>query len=170
LGDGHLPSTAGLTRTDRAVIPLPLVEALWRPGCTLMQLPAVTSVSCAGVSSETSVDGVKSTVAVPDRWLTWMVLPDTESISPRTQSLPLADADGDDDVGGKLVGFADVGFALFDVPPQAATDSAAAPVTARIANRDGRAVGELASIGVLSIVGVGAHTDSGIGLHDRWRH
>jgi hypothetical protein len=83
--------------------------------------------------------------------------------------LPLADADGDDDVGGGLVGFADVGFALFDVPPQAATDSAAAPVTARIANRDSRAVGEVASIEVLSIVGRGERTDSGIGLHDRCR-
>lgn len=161
LGDGQLPSTAGLTRTDRAVIPPPLVEAVWRPGCTLMQLPAVTSVSWAGVSSDTSVDGVKSTVAVPDRWLTWIVLPDTESISPRTQSLPLADADGDDEVGGELVGFADVGFALFDAPPQAATDSAAAPVTARIAERDSRAVRKVAGIEVLSIVGRGEHTDSG---------
>jgi hypothetical protein len=169
LGDGHLPSTAGLTRTDRAVIPPPLAEALWRPGCTLMQLPAVTSVSWAGVSSETSVEGVKSTVAVPERWLTWIVLPDTESISPRTQSLPLADADGDDDVGGELVGFADVGFAVFDVPPQAATDSAAAPVTARTANRDSRAVGEMASIEVLSIIGQGEQTDAGIGFHDRCR-
>jgi hypothetical protein len=120
------------------------------------------------VSSETSVDGVKSTVAVPDRWLTWMVLPDTESISPRTQSLPLADADGDDDVGAELVGFAEVGLALFDVP-QAATDSAVAPVTARIAKRDSRAVGKVASIEVLSIVGRGERTDSGIGFHDRSR-
>jgi hypothetical protein len=45
LGCGHLPSTAGLTRTDRAVIPLPLFEALSRSRSTLTQLPAVTSVS-----------------------------------------------------------------------------------------------------------------------------
>ncbi len=143
LGDGHLPSTAGLTRTNCAVIAPPL-SALSRVGCTLMQLPAVTSVSCAGVSSETSVDGVKSTVAAPDRWLTWIVLPDTESISPCTQSLPFADADGgDDDVGLEVVGLAAVGFVLFDVwdAPHAARDSAVAPVSAKIANRVRRAGG-----------------------------
>ena len=67
------------------------------------------------MSSETFVDGVKSTVAVPDRWLTWIVLPDTESISPVTQSLPLAVADGDDDeVGAEPVGFAEVGLASLE--------------------------------------------------------
>jgi hypothetical protein len=69
-GCGHLPSTAALTRTDRAVIAPPDVEAPWRSGCTLMQLPVVMSVNWAGVISETAVDGVKSTVADPDRWLT----------------------------------------------------------------------------------------------------
>jgi hypothetical protein len=70
LGCGHLPSTAVLTRTDRAVMAPPAVEAPWRSGCTLMQLPVVMSVNWAGVISETAVDGVKSTVADPDRWLT----------------------------------------------------------------------------------------------------
>jgi hypothetical protein len=70
LGCGHLPSTAVLTRTDRAVIAPTAVEAPWRSGRTLTQLPVVMSVSLAGVSSETAVDGVKSTVADPDRWLT----------------------------------------------------------------------------------------------------
>src|ERR1700677_1371105 len=34
-------SPAVLTRTDRAVIAPPAVEAPWRSGCTLMQLPVV---------------------------------------------------------------------------------------------------------------------------------
>jgi hypothetical protein len=51
-----------------------------------MQLPVATSVRCAGVSSSTLVDGVKSTVAAPDGRLTWIVEPDTESISPFTHS------------------------------------------------------------------------------------
>ncbi len=36
----------------------------------LTQLPAVTSVNCAGVSSETAVEGVKSTLVGPDFALT----------------------------------------------------------------------------------------------------
>jgi hypothetical protein len=119
------------------------------------------------VISETSVDGVKSTVAAPDRWVTWIVLPDTESISPLTQSLPFADADGDDDVGLEVVGLAAVGFVLFDVP-HAARDSAVAPVTARIVNRVSRAVGKVAGIEVLSIVGCGVQTGCGNRFHDRW--
>jgi hypothetical protein len=62
------------------------------------------------------------------------VLPDTESINPFTQSLPFAEADGDDDEVAELVGFAGVGFALFDAP-HAATDSTATPVSVTIANR-----------------------------------
>jgi hypothetical protein len=73
------------------------------------------------------------------------VLPDTESISPFTQSLPLADADGDDEEGAELVGFAEVGFASLD-GPHAAMDSAVAPVSVTIANRLSRAGGEVTDI------------------------
>jgi hypothetical protein len=87
------------------------------------------------------VDGVKSTVAFPVCWVTWMTSPDTEAIMPLTQPLPFADADGDDDddVASELVGLADVaGFVLFGAP-HAATDSAVAPVTVSIANLVSRA-------------------------------
>src|SRR5271156_3323401 len=97
-----------------------------------------------------------------------MVLPDTESISPFTQSLPLADADGDDAEGAELVGFTEVGFALLDAP-QAATDSAVAPVTASSATRDSRVVEKVAGIEVLSIVGRSQRTGFGNALHDQRR-
>jgi hypothetical protein len=104
------------------------------------------SVSWAGVVSETAVDGVKSTVAVPDRWLIWIVLPDTESISPFTQSLPLPDAEGVEEVGAELlVGLAEVGFASLELP-HAAMDSAVAPVSVTIANRLSRAGGDVTDI------------------------
>jgi hypothetical protein len=61
-----------------------------------------------------------------------------------------------------------VGLALLDAP-HAARDSAVAPVTARIAKRDSRAVGEVACIEVLSIVGRGEQTGSGIDFHHRCR-
>jgi len=97
------------------------------------------------------------------------VLPDTESISPFTQSLPLADADGDDDEeGAELVGFVEVGFAWLDAP-HAATDSALAPVTASSATRDSRVVEKVAGIGVLSIVGRNQQSGSGNDLHSRRR-
>ena len=97
-----------------------------------------------------------------------MVLPDTESISPFTQSLPLADADGDDAEGAELVGFTEVGFALLDAP-QAATDSAVAPVTASSATRDSRVVEKVAGMGVLSLVGCNQQTGCGNFLHNRRR-
>jgi hypothetical protein len=96
------------------------------------------------------------------------VLPDTESISPFTQSLPFADADGDCEEGAGLVGFAEVGLALLDAP-HAATDSAVAPVTASSATRDSRVVEKVAGIGVLSIVGREQQTGSDNDLHDRRR-
>jgi hypothetical protein len=97
------------------------------------------------------------------------VLPDTESIRPLTQSLPLPDADGGEEVGAALlVGFADVGLASLELP-QAATDSAVAPLTARSAMRDRRMVGAMARIGVLSVVGRSERTGSGNDLHDRRR-
>jgi hypothetical protein len=71
-------------------------------------------------------------------------LPDTESISPFTQSLPLADADGDEE-GAELVGFVEVGFASLDAP-HAATDSTATPVSVTIANRLSRAGGQVTDI------------------------
>jgi hypothetical protein len=98
-----------------------------------------------------------------------MVLPDTESISPVTQSFPAPFADGDDDeVGPELVGPAEFGLASLELP-HAARDSAVAPVTANIAKRDNRAVEMVAGIGVLSIVGRSAQTDYGNAFHDRDR-
>jgi hypothetical protein len=91
-------------------------------------------------------------------------------MSPFTQSLPFADADGgdDDDEGVELVGFVEVGFAWLDAP-HAATDSAVAPVTASSATRDNRVVEKVAGIGVLSIVGRNQQTGSGNDLHNRPR-
>jgi hypothetical protein len=66
-------------------------------------------------------------------------------MSPFTQSLPLADADGDDEEGAELVGFVEVGFALLDAP-HAATDRTATPVSVTIANRLSRAGGEVTDI------------------------
>ncbi|HZE14971.1 MAG TPA: hypothetical protein VE197_04265, partial [Mycobacterium sp.] len=80
-GGGHLPSTAGVISTDCAV-GAPPSEA-W-PGSTLTQLPVVTSLSCAELTSVIFVDGVKSTVAVPCRSLRLIVLPDTDEIMPST--------------------------------------------------------------------------------------
>jgi hypothetical protein len=92
------------------------------------------------------VDGVKSTVALPVCWVTWIASPETEAIIPLTQLLPFADADGDEGVAAELVGLADgAGFELFDTP-QAATDSAVAPVSVRIANRVSRAGGRMTGI------------------------
>jgi hypothetical protein len=97
-----------------------------------------------------------------------MVLPDTESISPATQSLPFVEGDGADEVGLEFVGLAALGLALFDAP-HAATDNAVAPVTATIAKRVSREVGRVAGIGVLSVVCCGEQADYGNGFHDRWR-
>jgi hypothetical protein len=66
-------------------------------------------------------------------------------MSPFTQSLPLADADGDDEEGAELVGFVEVGFALLGAP-HAAMDSAVAPVSVTIANRLSRVGGEVTDI------------------------
>ena len=94
-------------------------------------------------------------------------------MSPFTQSLPLADGDGDDDEeGAEPVGFAEVGFALLEAlleAPHAAMDIAVAPVTASSATRDSRVVEKVAGIVVLSIVGRNQQTDSGNDLHNRWR-
>jgi hypothetical protein len=113
-------------------------------GCTATQLPVLTSVSCAGVTSVIFVDGEKSTVAFPDCWVTWIASPATEAIIPLTQALPFAEAGGDE-VAAELVGPGAVeGWAVFDVvwdAPHAATDRAVAPVSVKIANRLGRAGG-----------------------------
>jgi hypothetical protein len=92
LSCGHLPSTAGLTRTDDAVMDCPPWDSP-RAGRTLMQLPAVTSVSAAVVTSVTVVDGPKSTVVVPFSRVSWTALPDTDAISPLTRAWPLAGGD-----------------------------------------------------------------------------
>jgi hypothetical protein len=149
-----LPSTAGLTRTNCAVIAPPLF-ALSRVGRTATQLPVVTSVNCAGVTSLIFVDGLKSTVAFPLCWVTWIASPDTEAIIPLTQALPFADADGED-VAAELVGPAAVeGWPVFDVvwdAPHAATDSAVAPVSVKIANRARRAGGRTTGIPNISVL------------------
>jgi hypothetical protein len=96
------------------------------------------------------VDGVKSTAALPVCWVTWIASPETEAIIPLTQLLPFADADGDEGVAAELVGPAGgAGFELFDAP-HAATVSAVAPVSVRIANRVSRAGGEVIDIEILS--------------------
>ncbi len=69
LACGHFPSTAGLTRTFAAVTGCPPWDPSWE-GRTVTQLPVVTSVSEAAVTSLTLVDPVKSTVAVPVSWVT----------------------------------------------------------------------------------------------------
>jgi hypothetical protein len=92
------------------------------------------------------VDGVKSTVAFPACSVTWIASPDTEAIIPLTQALPFGDADGVDEVAAELVGLAAVeGFDVFDAP-HAATESAVAPVSVKIANRVSRADGEVTGI------------------------
>lgn len=138
----HLPSTAGLIRTDPAVI-------AWSPcdspcvGRTLTQLPAVTSVRVAAVVSVTFVASVKSTVALPFWAVTWAALPDTDAIRPLTRAWPagvgvvglVGDAEG-------VVVALDVGEepddpdgpGVFD-EPHAAMEKAAIPLTAKIVNR-----------------------------------
>jgi hypothetical protein len=160
LPGGHLPSTAGLTRTDPAVIGWSPWDPPWA-GRTLTQLPAVTSVSAAGLASLTFVDAVKSTVALPFFWVTWAALPDTDAISPLTCAWPVAGGTEEDggvvDGGaavapGELVLGDVVGLDVFD-EPHAAMDSAVTPVTAMIANRASRGGRELTDINVSPIVG-----------------
>lgn len=132
---GQLPLTAWLTRTDAAV---------WSPSLdrTLTQLPAVTSVKAAGVTSVTLVESVKFTVAVPLCWVTWAALPETDATSPLTFASPWGGVDGEvADAGGEVV-VGDATTVLGDVvgldvldEPQAATDSAAAPASANVAQR-----------------------------------
>lgn len=124
----------------------------------MTQLPVVTSGSAAGVTSATLVDGVKSTVALPfSCWVTCIALPDTDAIRPLTCAWPLAGgAEVVCEVVGELaVELGDVvGLDVFD-EPHAATDSAAAPVTARTAARVSRGLREVADIKVSPIVGGG---------------
>jgi hypothetical protein len=89
---------------------------------------------------------------------------------PLTQSWPLPDADGVEDVGALalLLGLAGAGLVSLEFP-HAARDRAVAPVTASNATRDIRAVERVAGIGVLSIVGRNAQADSGNGFHPRCR-
>jgi hypothetical protein len=82
----------------------------------------------------TIVDGVKSTAAaVRSRCVSWILLPDTDLTKPSTSSCPMGGAGGG--VGLGVVEFADVlGFPVFSLLelPHAASDTAVAPVTARI--------------------------------------
>jgi hypothetical protein len=69
--------------------------------------------------------------------VSWIVLPDTDLISPSTSSLPTGGAGGG--LGATLVGLAVgltevLGFSVFSLfaVPHAATDNAVAPVTAKV--------------------------------------
>ncbi len=93
------------------------------------------------------------------------MLPDTESIRPFTQSVPLPDADGVEEVGALPVDVAGAGLVSLELP-HAARDSAVAPVTASNATRDSREVERVADIGVLSVVDCREQIDSGNGFHD----
>jgi hypothetical protein len=93
----------------------------------------------AGPSSVTIVDGVKSTAAaVRSRCVSWILLPDTDLTKPSTSSCPMGGAGGGVGLGGVGLGvveLADVlGFPVFSLLelPHAASDTAVAPVTARI--------------------------------------
>ncbi|WP_231990641.1 hypothetical protein [Mycobacterium sp. 852002-30065_SCH5024008] len=149
---GQAPFTEGLTFTDAAVTGWP-PWAGW-VGRTVTQLPEVTSVSAAGVVSVTLVVEVKLTAAVElSSLVTRMELPATDAIRPLTRASPLA---GAGDVVVEVTTEVDVevdvvGVALLD-ELHAATDNAATPVTARIANRVRRGVGQLADINVSPIM------------------
>lgn len=73
----------GTICTDAAVTE-PLLALLSRVGRMATQLPAVTSDNWAGMSDEIFVDVSKSTVVLPFFCATWIVLPDTDEISPAT--------------------------------------------------------------------------------------
>ncbi len=83
--------------------------------------------------------GVKSTAAaVRSRCVSWILLPDTDLTKPSTSSCPMGGAGGGVGLGGVGLGvveLADVlGFPVFSLLelPHAASDTAVAPVTARI--------------------------------------
>jgi hypothetical protein len=112
-----------------------------RAGRTETQLPTVTSVSAAGVISETFVADEKPTEDVTLLAFTANVLPVTEAISPDRWSLPPPLGVGvDPDVVGAValvVPEAAGCGAEFDVvgdEPQAATDNAVNPIRTRNAN------------------------------------
>lgn len=136
LGCGQVPLTEGLTRTDAAVTGCPPWDCSL-VGRTVTQLPDVTSLSVAGATSVTLVVEVKFTAALLlSSFVTCIELPDTDAIRPLTRASPSAGA-GDVvvEVTVEVDVEADVDWlALFD-EPHAAMDSAAAPVTARTANR-----------------------------------
>jgi hypothetical protein len=139
LGCGHVPLTEGLTRTDAAVVGCPAWSSF--VGRTLMQLPEVTSLSVAGAASVTLVVEVKFTAAFElSSLVTWIELPATDAIRPLTRASPWAGA-GDVvvevTVEVEVDVDVDVGLELFD-EPHAATESAVAPVTARMASRVSR--------------------------------
>jgi hypothetical protein len=137
-GGGHCPPSEGLISTDSAVI-APPGGALCAAGLTSTQLPGFTSLSAAELSSVTIVCGVKSTVAaLRSRWVSWIVLPDTDLTKPSISSWPIGGGGGGlGEVGEGLAELADVlGFALFSLPelPHAESDTTVAVVTAMIAS------------------------------------
>jgi hypothetical protein len=114
-------------------------EAPCDAALTSTQLPGFTSVSAAELSSVTIVCGVKSTAAaVRSRCVSWILSPDTDLTKPSTSSCPMGGAGGGVGLGGVGLGvveLADVlGFPVFSLLelPHAASDTAVAPVTARI--------------------------------------
>ncbi|MGA8547500.1 MAG: hypothetical protein WB785_19885 [Mycobacterium sp.] len=82
---------------------------------------------------------MKSTVApLRSRWVSWIVLPDTDLTKPSISSWPMGGAGGGlGEVGEGLAELADVlGFALFSLPelPHAESDTTVVAVTAMIAS------------------------------------
>jgi hypothetical protein len=119
----------------------PSGEALCGAGLTSTQLPGVTSVSAAELSSVTIVCGVKSTVAaLRSRWVSWIALPDTDLTRPSMWSLPTGGGGGGGGGGfGAELGWLAavpcwVEFWLFDVP-HAAIDNAVTAASSRITHR-----------------------------------
>jgi hypothetical protein len=111
----------------------------------------VTSPSAAELTSVTTVVGVRSTVAaVLSRWVSWIVLPDTDLTMPSTWSLPM----GGGGLGAEVVGLADgLGFPVLGllVVLQAATDNAVAATIVPIASRIGMGPSRVADINFLRL-------------------
>nr|WP_293044791.1 hypothetical protein [Mycobacterium sp.] len=152
-GLGQTPLTDSLILTFAAVTCCPGADP--SVGFTLTQLPWVTSGRPAGTASVILVVEVKFTAAVAlSSLVTWMELPATDAIRPRT----LASALGVDDGAAEVTVDVDVEVEveveldLFE-EPQADRDSAVAPATANTAKRVSRGTRQLADINVSPFVG-----------------
>jgi hypothetical protein len=84
-------------------------EAPGDAGLTAMQLPDFTSVSAAELSSVTMVAGAKSTVAaLRSRWVSWILLLDTDLTKPSMWSLPTGAGAGGGGLGAEFGRLAEV--------------------------------------------------------------